>query len=281
MGTRFRKSKQIAPGVRLNVGKKGASVTLGSGAVKQTFSTTGRKTTSVKTPIDGVSYVKTSGGARRRTDSSRRTATGNRPVSTPPNNRRKKKKKGSCLGSILAVVVVIVVISMIFGKTPEEQAEINKQKELQKQTEISKEETKISKEETETESENIKETEIETETETEKETDPPIQTIRMYTTDSVNIRDAASSDSNVLETVDKYTMVSVLSIDGEWAKIEHNDSEAYISSQFLTENAPRTVWIPQSGSKYHKYSTCSGMEGATEVTLEEAESMGYEPCKKC
>lgn len=41
------------------------------------------------------------------------------------------------------------------------------------------------------------------------------------------------------------------------------------------------VWIPQSGSKYHIRSGCSNMKNPSQVTQSEAESMGYEPCKKC
>ena len=41
------------------------------------------------------------------------------------------------------------------------------------------------------------------------------------------------------------------------------------------------VWIPKSGSKYHTYSSCSNMKNPTQVTEEEAEAMGYEPCKRC
>ena len=41
------------------------------------------------------------------------------------------------------------------------------------------------------------------------------------------------------------------------------------------------VWIPQSGSKYHNKASCSGMNNPTQVTISEAQSMGYEPCKKC
>ena len=44
---------------------------------------------------------------------------------------------------------------------------------------------------------------------------------------------------------------------------------------------PEYVWIPQSGSKYHKYSTCSGMKNPRQVTKEEAISRGYTPCSKC
>lgn len=62
MGIRFRKSKKIAPGLKVNIGKKGASVTLGSKGVHHTISTTGRKTTSIGVPGTGISYVKTSSG---------------------------------------------------------------------------------------------------------------------------------------------------------------------------------------------------------------------------
>ena len=41
------------------------------------------------------------------------------------------------------------------------------------------------------------------------------------------------------------------------------------------------VWIPSSGSKYHSYSSCSNMKNPRQVTLEEAQSMGYTPCKRC
>ena len=41
------------------------------------------------------------------------------------------------------------------------------------------------------------------------------------------------------------------------------------------------VWIPRTGSKYHRYSSCSNMKSPTEVPLSDAERMGYEPCKKC
>lgn len=48
-------------------------------------------------------------------------------------------------------------------------------------------------------------------------------------------------------------------------------------------NAPSSgyVWIPNTGSKYHKTSTCSGMKNPSEVTVKEAKNAGYEPCSKC
>ena len=41
------------------------------------------------------------------------------------------------------------------------------------------------------------------------------------------------------------------------------------------------VWIPKSGKKYHSNSGCSNMKNPAQVTKEEAEDRGYEPCKKC
>ena len=63
MGVRYRKSIKIAPGVRVNLGKKSASVSVGGKGYRKTFSTTGRTTTSVGIPGSGLSYTTTSGGS--------------------------------------------------------------------------------------------------------------------------------------------------------------------------------------------------------------------------
>lgn len=42
-----------------------------------------------------------------------------------------------------------------------------------------------------------------------------------------------------------------------------------------------TVWVPQSGSRYHKTYTCSGMQGAVEVALTQAQTDGFSACKRC
>ena len=41
------------------------------------------------------------------------------------------------------------------------------------------------------------------------------------------------------------------------------------------------LWIPRTGSKYHSYSTCSGMSNPTQVTRAEAVSRGYSACSRC
>ncbi|HEY5835005.1 DUF4236 domain-containing protein [Streptomyces sp.] len=46
----FRKSIKIAPGVRINIGKKSRSITVGPKWLKRTWSSTGRTTTSSDLP---------------------------------------------------------------------------------------------------------------------------------------------------------------------------------------------------------------------------------------
>ena len=64
MGLRFRKSITILPGIKLNFGKSGMSVSAGVPGFRKTFHTSGRVTTSVGIPGTGISYVTTENGNR-------------------------------------------------------------------------------------------------------------------------------------------------------------------------------------------------------------------------
>jgi hypothetical protein len=59
----FRKSFKIFPGVRVNVNKGSTSITLGTRNVHRTWSTSGRRTTSVNLP-GPLGYRKTRGRRR-------------------------------------------------------------------------------------------------------------------------------------------------------------------------------------------------------------------------
>lgn len=54
-----------------------------------------------------------------------------------------------------------------------------------------------------------------------------------------------------------------------------------LETQTESSSSAGMVWLPQSGSRYHRYASCSGMNNPTQVTREEAEAMGYTPCKRC
>lgn len=68
MGFRFRKQIKIAPGVKLNINKDSASVSVGGKGITHTVSTTGKTTTTVGIPGSGISYS-TSSGAKKETNS--------------------------------------------------------------------------------------------------------------------------------------------------------------------------------------------------------------------
>ena len=59
MGLRYRRSIKICKGLKLNFGKTGASVTVGSGSMKKTFHTNGNVTTTVGLPGTGIYWTET------------------------------------------------------------------------------------------------------------------------------------------------------------------------------------------------------------------------------
>ena len=56
MGLRFRKSINVAPGVKLNLNKKSASITVGTKGAHYTVNSNGKKTASAGIPGTGLSY---------------------------------------------------------------------------------------------------------------------------------------------------------------------------------------------------------------------------------
>lgn len=47
------------------------------------------------------------------------------------------------------------------------------------------------------------------------------------------------------------------------------------------QNGDPTVYVTDGGRKYHKGSSCSGMQNPSKISLSEAKSQGLEACKKC
>lgn len=46
-------------------------------------------------------------------------------------------------------------------------------------------------------------------------------------------------------------------------------------------NICQMVWIPRTGTKYHSYAGCCGMDNPDEVTIIQAKAMGYTACSNC
>ena len=78
MGFRMRKSIKLAPGVRLNVSKRGVGMSAGVGGARYSVHSSGRRTISARTGVPGVYYQKSVTASR---GGGRRAAA---PVATPP-----------------------------------------------------------------------------------------------------------------------------------------------------------------------------------------------------
>ena len=118
-------------------------------------------------------------------------------------------------------------------------------------------------------------------------------------TADLNVRSKASSKGKICGGISKGDTVKVYSISDGWARISFDGGTAYVSAKYL-EKAGSTkaasvskatssaqnetkVWLSETGTKYHRINNCGKMNPnkAVQVTQSEAESRGYEPCKKC
>jgi len=70
-GFRMRKSMKVAPGVRLNVSKRGVGASVGAGGVRYSAHSTGRRTVSARPGIPGGVYYQSSKGGSRKGSASR------------------------------------------------------------------------------------------------------------------------------------------------------------------------------------------------------------------
>ena len=87
---RARRSVKLGPGLKMNVTKRGMSMTVGTRGAHYTASTTGRRTSTVGLPGSGISYVDSHGGSRRSSGGKRTAA----PAPSEPRPSIKVKRPG-------------------------------------------------------------------------------------------------------------------------------------------------------------------------------------------
>lgn len=81
-----------------------------------------------------------------------------------------------------------------------------------------------------------------------------------------------TSSETVSVPVSSYSTSSV-NIDTSVSKSVQDD---------VSKNTETMVWIPTNGgTKYHRTSGCSNMKDPKQISISEAMSSGYEPCKRC
>lgn len=123
MGIRFRKSKTIAPGVKLNFGKSSTSIRFGGKGAGVTLNTKGNLTTSVGIPGTGLSYTSTNkvfdsdshNDYATQQSASPYYGDGNGQPPEPENHKNKKLKKiAKHLWIFVGVLVLFLILLLVF-----------------------------------------------------------------------------------------------------------------------------------------------------------------------
>lgn len=224
MGLRFRKSFKVAPGVKVNLNKKSAGVTIGTKGAHYTVNTSGKRTASVGLPGTGLSYSTSSGGGKK--------------------GARRKATKKDTFNKVLGIVIAVVAIACTAGaiKTA-----------LDKKAAVSAPASAA----------------ISTQAVEDAQT-----------ADSAVSASAASSDTVTANTASDASTADAAA-NGAVTDIAESPAVSGKADSSAAAPAETMVWISDSGKKYHSKADCSGMENATQITLQEALDMGREACKRC
>ena len=100
------------------------------------------------------------------------------------------------------------------------------------------------------------------------------ETAENATTKSVAQTTVSVSKEQTTEAVTEKTEAAAPQVEEKQQAVE----EPVVSNN---SGSSTMVWIPKSGKKYHRSSSCSNMKNPSQVTLEKAQSLGYTPCSKC
>lgn len=116
MAIKFRKSIKIAPGIKMNLNKKSAGITVGGKGVHFTANTSGTKTTSVGIPGTGLYYTDVTNSKRKKqtraTHKTKSPATHANNFASSNYAQPKTKSKGS-KASLIILRIVFAVVAIV------------------------------------------------------------------------------------------------------------------------------------------------------------------------
>lgn len=289
MGFRFRKSFKIAPGVRVNVGKKSIGISAGVKGARVSVNSSGRKTTTVGLPGTGLSYSKTEkiGGAKKaqtggfddlpKTDGVEEafSATNSQQYTTrpdlPPAKPQEVKDKsgcGGCLTIIVAALIFFALLSSCFGGSDDKQtnddasaADTTQTEQVDAEQQAAAEQA--AKEQAEKEAAEKAAAEQAAKEQAEKEA-----------------AEKAAAEQAAKEQAEKEAKEQAEKEAAEKAAAEQ--AAAAAAAQAAQEQAAaqqsETVYITPSGKRWHRSASCAG-KNAREVTMDQVGNRT--PCKKC
>lgn len=108
MAMRFRRSIKLMPGVKVNVGKKSASVTFGGKILRKTINTNGQETISGSLPGTGMYWTEKS------SSSSNESASQKYEHEWTPENNNRSANIGALLVLIISLGILVCTTIMIF-----------------------------------------------------------------------------------------------------------------------------------------------------------------------
>lgn len=305
MGLRFRKSFKIAPGVKFNINKNSTSVTMGGKYFHHTVNSNGKKTSAVSIPGSGVSYSTST--------SSKRTSSA--ALSSPKNNSQKSFNQFLwCIVALLALMICFGGLASCLDNSnaPEPIADV------EAEIDTSSEESSEVTEQTEfitmytTSAANVRSgpgtdfdvidklqsgTEVTVVFETDGWSQLSLEGQEAYVSSDYLTAEIPQAEQTQVEPVQAEQPQPVQTEQAPTEPVQTEQpqatpadttpeqttipAQADSSVQSNPEPQVEMVWIPESGSKYHRNSSCSGMNNPTQVSKDQAINMGYSACKKC
>lgn len=304
MGLRFRKSIKIAPGIKLNLGKKSSSITFGGKGARYTINSKGKRTASVGIPGTGLSYSASTTKKKKDRKSKPKTnkAIARSPDSINNGNNNVNKKKPGCGCGCLSVFIIGLVFCITIGIGTS--TENSKSKNIDNPNTGQQIEASMQKDNQTTEDNSSPDSQsaLTNEQPTQASNPPveipkqPIETYNMYTKTALKVRAGPGTNYNSLTTLPSGSEIDVVKEEKDWTQIIYHGAVAYVATKYISHveqdiddyepsndnsASAEMVWIPATGSKYHRTSTCSNMKNPSQVTKEKAVSIGFTPCKKC
>ena len=113
MGLRFRKSFKVAPGVKINVGKKSVGLSVGGKGGRVTVNSSGRLTKSASIPGTGISYFETEKIGKSKQSSKRRSNKTDKNINKGSSSENKGIKRKGCLIPLCVFFGLIILIGLI------------------------------------------------------------------------------------------------------------------------------------------------------------------------
>lgn len=298
MGFRFRKSVNLGP-LRVNFSKSGVGYSVGGKGFRATKKAGGGFRTTASIPGTGISYVRdypTSGKKKASGSTASPSPSGNSNQATPPSGGKKRRKWPYVVAAVLVVGMIgsciqnddtdqvsgggftSQVSSSISTSEPEAPAITSLSLDCDQAIEMDVKDTQsipvlVVEEGADT-------TDVEF-----TSSDPNVLTFTPQDDNGTLVGVATpkaegTAEISVFADDVKSQVVTITVIDSE--RIAAEEAAKKAAEEVAAQQAQEEmVWIPQSGSKYHSKSTCSGMNNPTQVPISTAKAQGYEACKRC